>query len=699
MKKTIIFVIICSMVFNFIPPLRAYGEDANEKILEGITLKMKGLFDISNDYDGFVSQVNSHNNKTNFFLKWTDSKGKLPNVNIQTDSKGNIISFEKYLRHDEESTRKLPSISKEEALKLALEFMEKVDPIIFKEIKLIPSSNPFNTWDRDYSFDFIRVIDDIPYAENSVNINVDIDTGDISYYHANWERTLSFPKAENIISLESAKKAYIEDIGLKLVYKTVNNNNPRPMDIDKDSKYFLVYTNIGERKGIDAVTGKPIILSSYGIYTTSNEKAMDMGGEGGAPIITPKEQEEIDKLSGIKDVKEAEKRAREILKLDNRYKLKNHSLYSNWQNPDEFFYSLGFVDDNNDKNDDINISLDAKTLELISFYKNRNIQANAKPVIKKSEALEMAKDFINKINPEKFDEVEYMENSIDDDEKYYNFNFIRKVGEIYVESDRISIGIDAVNKDINSYNINWYKGEFPSKENIVSIDKAYEILFDKIGLDLNYTSISKDKKEDERDIKLLYSISKDKPAIVDAHTGELLDYSGNPYKEVKIPNYNDIEDSYAKVKINALAEYGIGFSNDKFKPKDKIKQRDFLYLLWKSTNPYRTETEADSDIVYKELIRQNIIKEDEENKEKLVTKEEAAKFIVRAMKYEKLAEIPNIYKELFKDGNDIEKDLKGYMNIAYGLKIISGDETGYIRPKYELKREDAANMIFNYMFN
>lgn len=47
------------------------------------------------------------------------------------------------------------------------------------------------------------------------------------------------------------------------------------------------------------------------------------------------------------------------------------------------------------------------------------------------------------------------------DEQYYGFNFIRKIDDIYVESDYISIGVDAVSKDISSYNINWYKGEFP----------------------------------------------------------------------------------------------------------------------------------------------------------------------------------------------------------------------------------------------
>lgn len=93
------------------------------------------------------------------------------------------------------------------------------------------------------------------------------------------------------------------------------------------------------------------------------------------------------------------------------------------------------------------------------------------------------------------------------------------------------------------------------------------------------------------------------------------------------------------------------------------------------------------------------IKEEEKNPEKPITKEEAVKYIIRVMRLDKVAELEDIYKDIFLDSNDISKGLKGYINLAYGLKIIIGDGSGYIRPKYELKREDAANIIFNYIFN
>ena len=115
-------------------------------------------------------------------------------------------------------------------------------------------------------------------------------------------------------------------------------------------------------------------------------------------------------------------------------------------------------------------------------------------------------------------------------------------------------------------------------------------------------------------------------------------------------------------------------------------------------NPYRRSSETDIDEVYRSLISQNIIKEEEENRERAVTKEEAVKFVIRAKNYEKIAQIPDIYADIFNDGADIDPDLKGYLTLAYGLKIINGDGTDNIRPKYELSREDAASIFYNYMF-
>ena len=68
------------------------------------------------------------------------------------------------------------------------------------------------------------------------------------------------------------------------------------------------------------------------------------------------------------------------------------------------------------------------------------------------------------------------------------------------------------------------------------------------------------------------------------------------------------------------------------------------------------------------------------------------------MQLTEVAEIEGIYGDIFKDSKNIDKSEKGYINIAYGLKIINGNGSGQINPDYPLKRQDAANILYNYLF-
>jgi predicted small secreted protein len=698
-KKVSILLLTAMVIISGLIPSRVYGENNYDKKLEEAILKCKKLFNISDKYDKFTSDVSSYDGVTNFYLNWVDSGEKLDTISVNIDSDGNIIFYDSYPPVYEEPSSKLPNYTKDEAQKFAIEFIAKVDPDIAKEIKLIPENYPTSSMDTQYYFNFKRYVNDIQFPENSVTVNVNKYTGEIRHYYVSWDRKAVFPSPEKVITLDKGKEAYRREIGIKPIYKT-NNYYYRPMHINGEEKdYYLAYSIFGPSKGIDAFTGKKINLSYYGPYygAEENAKAMDSGAG-----LTPEEQASVDKLSGLLDEKSAEKKAREILNIDSSYKLNGKNLYNNYKNPGDFNWYLYF---NKEISKDnllyMDIGLDAKTGEIINFNKGINYGENSKPKISKDKALDIAKEFIKKMQPIKVDQIELMEDQYTEENQLtYNFNFIRKDGDIYVENDRIHVGVDGVGAEVYSYNLDWFKGNLPPKDKLIPIDDAYEILWDKIGLELMYTKTYDHTKTEGQnfEIKLVYALNQNKPAIISGTTGEILDYSGKPYEEMKPISYKDIDSSYAKDKIITLAEYGIGFKGEEFKPKDKIKQKDFVYILWKSMNQYRTDNITEDEI-YKSFISAGYMKEGEKNPNKIVTKEEAIKYIIRAMRMDKVAEIDGIYKDIFKDDKDISKGLKGYINIGYGLKIISGDGEGNINPKYELNREDAANMIYNYMFN
>lgn len=678
-------------------PFNSFAQQDYDKQLKEAIVRSKELFNISSEYDEFRQEVSTRDGQVLFYLNWSDSKGKLGNVNVTITEDGTVTSFSKWKPRYGEQRPQLPKISKEEGLKTAQDFIKKVSPKFVDSIKYIDVQEPLNIYSDGYNYYFIRTENEIPYYNNNINIYIDNSTGEVKDYYTYWDMDLVFPDKEDIISLEKAQGLYEEKIGLDLLYKTNY--------IDRKAKTYLAYGPLNANLGINAKNGEVISLNDYyGIY----EKSADMGGMGSGveENLSPDEQEAVEGISGLISKEEAEKIARDILELDSEYKLRDANLYSNWKNPNEYNWNMDFVKEIKDNHFYTNISINAKTKKLLSFYKDDPINPEEKPKYTEEKALEIAKEYIKKVSPDKLDLIELNKgyNRVEpipeqDPQRIYRFQFNRKIDNAYVEDEGISIMVDGVNGKVREFRIDWNDKEFPSKDNVIPVEKAYDILFKDIGMELKYIypdrygEVIKEKKE----AILVYGLKSDKPANIDANTGTLLNYRGEPYKKQTTISYNDIDNSYAKDKIKILAQYGIALPGEKFKPKEKITQRDFLYLLAKANSPY-FEIDESGDKLYAFLINAGIIKEDEKAPDRIVTKEEGIKYIIRALKYDKIADLTEIYKDLFKDTEDITPGLKGYISIAYGLKIVEG-YNGNLNPNAELNREDGANLIYNYLFS
>jgi uncharacterized protein DUF4901/S-layer family protein len=689
MKKILAIIMCVSIIFGIFPEIRVNAQDSFEKDLKDITNEMKKLFSITYDYENFDSRVDTYGDTVRYYLNWRDDSEDVPDISIEVDENKNIIYFNKNYKIEDEN--KLANIDKNEARDIALKFIKDIDVKKIDEISQVENNQNRNSpWNNFYTIEFYREIDGIPYYENRLVINIDKRTKEVINYNSNWDYNIEFPEKDKAIKIDKVKEILKEKIGLELIYKTRYNMEEYK---ERKKEFYLVYGFLDNNKVVDAISGKVININQYRPLNEAVEESEDAAkGEG----LTSKEKEEIEKLVGIKTIDEIEKQAIKILDLEDGYNLVDSSLYSSWNDEDEYYWNLYFKHDNKD-NKVANITLNAKTKELISFYKSQD-HNNLKPIINEEEALKIAKDYIKKTAPEKEKKIEYLPGNFGNKQKSYNFNFIRKEGDTYIQDDRVYIGVNATDKSIFSYSNNWYSGDLPSKGEIITKDMAYDILFDNIGYELMYIA----SFDDEQNIKidLVYYMSPNKPINIDSRSGHLLDNIGNEYIEEKEIEYIDIDDSYAKDKINTLAEYGIGFNEKEFKPKDEIIQKDFLCLLWQGIYPYRENIE-DIGRVYDDLINRSIVKKEEKAPEDKITKEQAVVFIIRAMNYEEIANLGDIYrKDIFTDGEDIEPKYIGHINLAYGFNIIEGNSENppKLNPKKKLTREDAGNIIYNYIF-
>ncbi len=692
------------MILTSIIPWVSYGERKYDEKLEQVILKAKELFDISDGYDKFNSSIDSYDGNTSFNLEWRDTKEELKSINVIMDIDGNVISFYSY-SNDFKGENKLPKYSKEQAEDIAMKFIKKISSDI-KSIKLIDDKNLDNLNYENYDFQYVRYVNEIEYRENNIKIDVNKYTGEVTGYFVNWDRDIDFPSPNNIIKQNKAKELFKEKVGLKPVYRTKNQYYGDIGDND-ENKYYIAYRILDSNNGIDAFTGEKININQYRTYFDNqiDEKGVSAGR------ITPKEQESIDQLKNIINGEKAEEKARHILGLEDNYKLQNQNLYPNYKNSKDYIWDMYFINLANEKDNYksyISVEIDAKNGELLSFYKTVNHNDNDRNTVNKDEALKITEDYLDKQNPGINDKIELMEGidyyaQANVEPKIYDFEFMRRENGIYVEDDTILIRVDAVSGEIISYSMNWYKGEFPSNEGMISIESAYDILWEDIGIELMYIKMPgispnlEIQASKNMIMKLVYSVNPERLVNIDGITGEILDYSGKPYIEIKPIKYNDIEKSYAKDKIKKLAEYGIGFKGESFLPKDKIRQREYILLLWKATHQYNIG-EASEDDIYDYFIKAGYMEESEKSPDSIVTKMEGVKYIIRILNLREVAELEGIYNDIFLDQVDIKENTKGYINLAYGLNIISGDSSKKINPEYRLTREDAANMIYNYLF-
>lgn len=697
MKRKLSIVLALIMVLTIIP-FNIFAQESYDKELREAIIKSKDLFNIGSEYDKFDQSISSSDGRTIFYLNWSDKEGKLGQINVSITMEGLVLNYSKWQPVYGEQEIKLPSINKDEGLKIAEDFIERVFPGAVENIKYLDIKEPLNVYSDRYVYSFVRVEKDIPYYNNNLEVYVDNSTGEVKDYYANWDMDLEFADTKDIITLEKAEELYKEKIGLELIYKSTYK--------DGDSTTFLAYGPLNRELGINAKDGEVTpIYEAYNLYTGD-------GGFGGVEDsvaeaeLSPDEEKAIDDIAGLISKEEAEKVAREILELDEEYNLRDINLYTNWRNEDEYKWDMSFSKDFDENSFYASVSINAKSKKLLNFNKDSPITEDEQAKFNKEQSLQIAKDFIKKYNLENYNQIELREYPGDinytENEKRHSFQFIRKIDNAYVEEDGIFVYVDSVKGKVVQYSLTWRNKGFPSRTNLISLDKAYEVLFNDIKLELKYTLKERDgvydkKSKDKKEAILVYGLDKDKPANIDAKTGVILDNNGSPYKESTIVKYKDLEDSYAKEKINILAQYGIVLASEEFKPKIKIIQKDFLYLLAKAKYPYYGIEDSEEDL-YKHLINMGVIKEEEKSPEQVVTKEEAVKYIIRALQYQKIADLTEIYKDIFKDTKDINPELKGYVSIAYGLGIVEGYK-GNLNPKAELNREDGANMIYNFLFS
>jgi hypothetical protein len=215
------------------------------------------------------------------FYKEVDGKRAEEGGNIVIDAlTGEIVTLYKYdggYRYDEEFT---PKLTWSQAYDKAIEAIVKYFPSRFKDLNTEQKNTIYKQIingkeipQREYYFNFQRVVNNIAYRNDYVNVVFDAKTGMLRELRCMWTDNVTFPSANGTMTANEAESIYFEKYEPELAYALIQT----PQSDGKYSgEYKLAYRlkpvnplYVGQY--IDAFNGKMVNYDGQEIVEQSSE--------------------------------------------------------------------------------------------------------------------------------------------------------------------------------------------------------------------------------------------------------------------------------------------------------------------------------------------------------------------------------------------------------------------------------------------
>ena len=686
MKKFLSLVLAAALCAASAVP--ALADSNSEKINEMLSV-LKQRIGSTDEYDKFSGSVNAYGGETRYEFLWSKTDGdNRSSMNITMNSDGVVTSYYTYGggngRGGKASINR-PDVS--EALDAAISGFKKLNPDISENVKITSDGEYRSLTGDDFGFVLQRTQNGIPVADDDGWISVSADAKRVVSFSLNYTTGLKFEDSSKLISKEDAQNSFNEKFPMKLRYTTEYKD-------DKKSA-TLIYSPDSEYNQYISATSGEVITREYrrhrfgggDMKAGESMAAMDMADNG----FSEAEIKNLDTINGLIGLDKAEKiiLTSKVINANSAYKLMEHALCRDWYDEDKYTYRLEFERTSGDEDYWLDAEVDAKSGDILSFYIREN-RGNEKAKLNVKQGYEKAYAALEVLAPSHFGEnMDYLLDG-DDKDSSGNYVFFRYVNGIEFADNSVRISVDMASGKIISYRIGYDDIEFPSADSVISAEDAGKRLFEQVGYDVWYIPTYEDDKPAEA-LAVYDTDSYD--LTLDAFSGEL------KYKRdsEKVGEYTDIENHYAKNAIEALARFGIGFADSEFKPDSNITQADFVTLLNAAFNDYGPIViykGISYNDIYDDAIADGIVKEDEYSPDADVTRDLAAKMIVRALGFEEVATLDGIYVPIFAD---VSADSVGFTSILGAMGVIKGDENGNFNPSGTVTRADAAIMLYNYL--
>jgi len=374
-------------------------------------------------------------------------------------------------------------LTREQAYPIAQQFVQKMHADKIAMLVLTEDRQsyyvPQNKMAMYYGFYWNRQVNGIKADWDSIYIGVDAATGKVSHYAYNWHNK-DLPKPGKIIPAAELTCKLVDQFGLYPVYV----QKPGSME---SGIFIPVYRLNTNSQLFDSQTSQP--LRQDGSKVPENEQQLykqEFKPQlDSSPADAPAD-------SNTKVTPELAKQTAEniFIKMGITGAIRRSGGgSSSGAGYNEEYWNYSLVENQNRQRFDNGpeISINTATGEIKDFndYSDRDIKGAA--TISFAEALRVAQDAIQKINPEKKNHLVLLQRDQGEgNEDVYNFCFTRLVNGISCEQDRIEVEINKQNGKLSRYRLDWHPFKFIAPDHIISLEKAKKIFINKQPFELAY---------------------------------------------------------------------------------------------------------------------------------------------------------------------------------------------------------------------
>lgn len=676
--------------------------------LENLTLSMKTLFDIGDEFTDFTT----YSSDGRWDLYWSGDNGSV-HVNCAAD--GTVYEYYCYdynQTYSGDYAPRFPRVSSEKLTALTNEFLGKVITGENQSWVMGEPGNRLSGLNGGTAAVSGYLTVNGYRTDVTLDVSLDLTTGRVTnYYRNDYYRNYSSVDYSDAcaISDQAALELLKEQIQLRPCYYVV----------DEKEMARLVYMPVYRGNfAVRASDGELINLDD--MYNVTNAAAKDAAfgaAEEAKAALTEVELKSIGAYENALAEKELDAILRGIpeVGLTEEYFVTGLSYDVTDGKPMAYLNYAKKLSDKQmearygttmrpvDGYDTKNFTLDACSGRIVRYYSYQDGVYSEHPTADVEAARPYAEAFVQKYYP---DEAANMEPAVND-AVVSNYSCVPEVSFHYsrvhngypFDANGMSVTIDAESGEVLSAELNWSNTqEFceVNADEVISPEEALDTYLSCFEFTKLYLSIpvAEESYNTSYEMRMCWQLVDQKYAYaLDAVTGGI--YTYNVADDAGYA-YDDIADSEHAATIATLGKFGVGFSGGAFRPDDPCTWRDMLVMTLQANGAYNAEALEYSDLV-SQARSSGAVSLQGGSGDEPVTRADYAGLLVELSGYAKAAALKGIYRCDFTDEAKIAEEHYSRIALAYGMGLIAPDEGGNIRAEETLTRGEAAEILFNLL--